>query len=97
MSVQIEKISKLITKANAVKQYVQKLENEKKALQLKNDELKALLDNEKNTNFELQEELKVLQLAKHLEGDTSGDNIEIKQKINELIKEVDRCIAWLSD
>lgn len=90
------KISSLIVKANAIKVHVAKLKEERKALVKKNDELKSILDKEKNTTFELLEEIKILKLAKQIDSDSSN-NKEVKNKINELIKEVDKCIAYLSD
>lgn len=96
MDEKVDKIQMLIHKANAVVQFVKILQNEKKELLEEIDELKAVLELEKNTNFGLQEELKVLRLAKQIEG-APGDNKEVKEKINELLKEVDKCIAWLND
>lgn len=44
----------------------------------------------------LQEQNKIVKLAEAIEGNTVASNIELKQKLNEMIKEVDRCIAKLS-
>ncbi len=44
----------------------------------------------------LQEQNKISKLAQAIEGNTVASNIELKQKLNEMIKEVDRCIAKLS-
>jgi chromosome segregation ATPase len=44
----------------------------------------------------LQEQNKIVKLAEAIEGNTVASNVELKQKLNEMIKEVDRCIAKLS-
>jgi hypothetical protein len=44
---------------------------------------------------ELEEKNKVLTMAKSL-SDTSEGNLESKRKINELVREIDKCIALLN-
>ncbi|MCX6189323.1 MAG: hypothetical protein NTW54_06950 [Bacteroidetes bacterium] len=44
----------------------------------------------------LAEQNKIVKLAEAIEGNTVASNIELKQKLSEMIKEVDRCIAKLS-
>ena len=70
-------------------------ENEEKmASQLKKiDEEKSNLQNEIN---QLQEQVKLLKLAKQLEGDSVQDTKEVKLKINEMVREIDKCIALMN-
>ena len=70
-------------------------ENEEKmASQLKKiDEEKSNLQNEIN---QLQEQVKLLKLAKQLEGDSVKDTKEVKLKINEMVREIDKCIALMN-
>ena len=64
------------------------------ASQLKKiDEEKSNLQNEIN---QLQEQVKLLKLAKQLEGDSVQDTKEVKLKINEMVREIDKCIALMN-
>lgn len=45
----------------------------------------------------LQDKIKILKLAQNISGDESGEKTEVKRKINEYIREIDRCIAMLND
>lgn len=44
---------------------------------------------------ELKEKLKVVSLAKRFDGEESDDKKELKLKINEMMRELDKCIAVL--
>lgn len=44
---------------------------------------------------ELKEKLKVISLAKRFDGEESDDKKELKLKINEMMRELDKCIAVL--
>ena len=92
-----------ISAINEIREYVKRLkksingyrENEEKmASQLKKlDEEKTNLQNEIN---QLQEQVKLLKLAKQLEGDSVKDTKEVKLKINEMVREIDKCIALMN-
>ncbi|MEC9158915.1 MAG: hypothetical protein VX710_00750 [Bacteroidota bacterium] len=92
-----------ISAINEIREYVKGLqksingyrENEEKmASQLKIlDEEKRNLQNEIN---QLQEQVKLLKLAKQLEGDSVKDTKEVKLKINEMVREIDKCIALMN-
>lgn len=92
-----------ISAINEIREYVKGLqksingyrENEEKmASQLKKiDEEKSNLQNEIN---QLQEQVKLLKLAKQLEGDSLQDTKEVKLKINEMVREIDKCIALMN-
>ena len=92
-----------ISAINEIREYVKGLqksingyhENEEKmANQLKKlDEEKRNLQNEIN---QLQEQVKLLKLAKQLEGDSVKDTKEVKLKINEMVREIDKCIALMN-
>ena len=56
-------------------------------------EEKTNLQNEIN---QLQEQVKLLKLAKQLEGDSVQDTKEVKLKINEMVREIDKCIALMN-
>ena len=92
-----------ISAINEIREYVKGLqksingyrENEEKiASQLKKlGEEKTNLQNEIN---QLQEQVKLLKLAKQLEGDSIKDTKEVKLKINEMVREIDKCIALMN-
>ena len=96
-------MERVISAINEIREYVKGLqksingyrENEEKiASQLKKlDEEKTNLQNEIN---QLQEQVKLLKLAKQLEGDSVKDTKEVKLKINEMVREIDKCIALMN-
>lgn len=61
-----------------------------------NDFLKKTLANEKERVYELEEKNKVLKLAKSI-GEGEGKNTDLKLKINELVREIDKCIALVNN
>ena len=50
-------------------------------------------DNELN---ELKDKYKILKMSKKLDGDENQESKELKLKINEMVKEIDKCIALLN-
>ncbi|MFZ9956211.1 MAG: hypothetical protein ACO3E1_08795 [Flavobacteriales bacterium] len=79
------KVEKLIILNKKNGEDVKRLKEENEALR---DELKQ--SNKKK--LELEEKVKILSLAKSLSNDEIGKN-ELKLKINELVREIDKCIA----
>ncbi len=63
-----------------------------KKLKEENEELKAEMKSLSKKSTELEEKNKVLGLAKILTDNEIGRN-ELKLKINELVREIDKCIA----
>lgn len=57
------------------------------------EDLKGLLNQKEEEIEELKEKNKILRIAG---GQKDGDNREIKLKINEMVREVDKCIAQLN-
>ena len=66
-------------------------------LKRENKELEGLLAGKDGEIEELENKIKILKLAQNLSGDESDEKTEIKRKINEYIREIDRCIAMLND
>lgn len=64
-----------------LKSYNQRLEGE---IQNKNKEIERLL-----------ERIKIIKSAKSL-ADAGGGSADVKYKINEMVKEIDRCISYLN-
>ena len=72
----------------------QLLLEEKKLLLNENQEFKQVNQNQILTIKQLEEKIKILRLAKTLE--TKEGNVEAKLKINELVREIDKCIGLLN-
>lgn len=83
----LHKTARLIELCNA-------LQEENDLLKQENDAVKAALTSSRTKNTELEEKLRVLKLAKSLEG-TSEKSLDIKQKINEFVREIDKCVVLL--
>lgn len=83
----LQKTARLIELCNV-------LQEENDLLSKENEFVKSALTNAKNKNTELEEKLRVLKLAKSLEG-TSEKSLDIKQKINEFVREIDKCVVLL--
>lgn len=81
------KVRKLLEKNNGLKAENEKLNQEAKALNAKIENLKANLS-------ELENKLIVVKLAKSLNKEESRTNVKLK--INELVRDIDRCIGLLN-
>jgi hypothetical protein len=81
------KLSKLIEQHQ-----LSRLENS--SLYNENQELKEVINKQKQTIKQLEEKSKILTLAKTLE--IKEGNVEAKLKINELVREIDKCIGLLN-
>lgn len=65
------------------------------ALKQNNNEYKKTIEEQKQTIRELEEKNKILKLSKSISGSNENTQ-EIKSKINELIREIDKCSALLN-
>ena len=70
------------------------LQEENDLLKLENQTLASALDASKNKQKEMNEKLSVLKLAKSF-SETNEKSLDIKQKINEFVQEIDKCIVLL--
>ena len=59
-------------------------------------ELEETLERQKNTVSEITEQNKMIKLAKNLSL-SGSDNFDVKIKINEVVREIDRCIDLLNE
>lgn len=82
---------------------VERLLEENRQLQVENallktrtEELEKTMELQKNTIGELTERNKMIKLAKNLSL-SGSDSFDVKIKINELIREIDRCIDLLNE
>ena len=87
---------------NSIKEKVYLLMSNNSSLKEQNMQLETKVSELKNTleqrNAEIEnfnEKVKMLKMAKSLSGD-SEKNTEMKLKINELVREIDKCISLLN-
>ncbi|MCY1511580.1 hypothetical protein D9M68_460110 [compost metagenome] len=83
----LQKTSRLIALCRA-------LQEENELLREENRQTKQALELAKMRGSELDEKIRVLKLAKSIEG-TSEKTLDIKQKINEFVREIDKCVVLL--
>ena len=74
------------------KHLIQRAENKRYINEIQ--DLKRTLTEQKQTIRQLEEKIKTLKIAKTLE--TIEGNVDAKLKINELVREIDKCIGLLN-
>ena len=84
----------IIEKTERLVELCSSLQDENNLIKLENQSLKATIEGNKGKVQELEEKLRVLKLARSLEG-TNEKTLDIKQKINEFVREIDKCIVLL--
>lgn len=95
MSEVSKKLASITGKLEKVDQRLDKLKLENEQLERRNSELQRLLDEEKRNAETMQNDFNRLKLAKTLVS-TTGDKAEMKFRVNELVREIDKCIALLN-
>tara|TARA_B100001057_G_scaffold470557_1_gene531984 strand:+ start:596 stop:877 length:282 start_codon:yes stop_codon:yes gene_type:complete len=88
-------IDRLHNKLESLVANYQHIKEELNASNQKVDVLSKHLDEQNQTIKQLNEKNKVLKLSSSIQGE-QGDNKAAKQKINELVREIDKCIALLN-
>jgi len=94
MSQVAEQLTKVIDKTERLIELCAALQEENDLLKLENDSLTAALNASKNKTKDTEEKLRVLKLAKSF-SETNEKSVDIKQKINEFVQEIDKCIVLL--
>lgn len=100
MSVTIQ-LDSVLERTQRLIELCEALQEENDLLKLENQSLQVAVDTGKTKVRELEEKLKALKLARSLEGiaisKSSPDEktLDIKQKINEFVREIDKCIVLL--
>ena len=94
MSQVSEQLNRVIDKTARLVELCAALQEENDLLKLENDSLSAALNASKNKTKDLEEKLRVLKLAKSF-SETNEKSVDIKQKINEFVQEIDKCIVLL--
>jgi regulator of replication initiation timing len=94
MSSVADQLNSVMQKTARLIELCSALQEENELLKLENQQTKVVLDAAKTKTLELDEKLRVLKLAKSIEG-TSEKTLDIKQKINEFVREIDKCVVLL--
>ena len=72
--------------------HIQRTENKQHIIEI--ESLKQTINEQKQIIRQLEDKFKSLKIAKTLE--TKEGNVEAKLKINELVREIDKCIGLLN-
>lgn len=91
-SQRVEIISGKLTK---LKKEMDQLKKDNQSLKLRTNHLEDRLGEELQKYKNLEEEYKRIKLAKTLVS-TGGDKAEMKYRVNEMVREIDKCIALLN-
>lgn len=93
--------SRLVVIHNQVKELLEenaRLKNDKNDLNSINLAMKKELEDKNKAIEDLTQKIQTLKLAKSISGDEKPqETTELKRKINDYIKEIDRCIALLNE
>lgn len=89
-----EQLNSVIQKTSQLMQMCEALQKENYLLKTENSQQKIDLESAKSTQLELDEKIRLLKLAKSIEG-TSEKTLDIKQKINDFVREIDKCVVLL--
>ena len=95
MSVIAKKLDQVLDRTQKLVELSKTLQERNDFVNLENQSLKVALETSEKSRKELDEKLRVVRLAKSLEG-TSEKTLDIKQKINEFVREIDKCIVLLN-
>ncbi|RFZ82067.1 hypothetical protein DYU05_15670 [Mucilaginibacter terrenus] len=89
-----EQLSKVVYKTERLIELCAALQEENDLLKLESEALTTALNVSTNKTKELEEKLRVLKLAKSF-SETNEKSVDIKQKINDFVQEIDKCIVLL--
>lgn len=96
-------MNKGISAVNEIRNYVKGLQNSLTESSENERKLKSQIEQlgEEKTNLKeeivkLQEQIKILKLAKQLDGEGVDKTKEVKLMINEMLREIDKCIALMN-
>jgi regulator of replication initiation timing len=89
-----DQLNKVVEKTERLIALCSALQEENDLLKLENQSLSEALNVGKKKSREMEEKLSVLKLAKSF-SETNEKSLDIKQKINEFVQEIDKCIVLL--
>ncbi|MCQ6958077.1 hypothetical protein [Mucilaginibacter aquariorum] len=89
-----EQLNKVVEKTERLIELCAALQEENDLLKLESEALNVALNASTNKTKDLEEKLRVLKLAKSF-SETNEKSVDIKQKINDFVQEIDKCIVLL--
>lgn len=89
-----EQLNKVVEKTERLIALHDALQEENDLLKLENQSLSTALKVSRDKTHELEEKLRILKMAKSF-SETNEKTLDIKQKINEFVQEIDKCIVLL--
>ena len=89
-----DQLTKIVDRTERLIELCAALQEENDLMKLEDETLNSALNASKNKTKELEEKLRVLKLAKSF-SETNEKSVDIKQKINEFVQEIDKCIVLL--
>lgn len=89
-----EQLNKIVDKTERLIELCAALQEENDLLKLESEALTVALNASKGKTKELEEKLKVVKVAKSF-SETNEKSVDIKQKINDFVQEIDKCIVLL--
>lgn len=92
----IDKIQQLENRSSKVITYCKKLEEQYQGISTEKQKLESIIAQQEQQIKTLEEKNKVVKLAGKISGQTDDKASEIKLKINELVREIDKCIGMLN-
>lgn len=94
MSSVADQLDKVVAKTERLMELCSALQEENDLLKLENQSLGSAVKVSKDKIDELEQKLRVLKMAKSF-SETNEKTLDIKQKINEFVQEIDKCIVLL--
>ena len=91
----MEVISSLEKKVKELVKRYSELKRRNTAMETELSELRKTVDSQKEVVKNLEDKNKIIKLAKSL-ADSNPDTAAMKYKINELVREIDKCIAQMN-
>ncbi|MFA6087347.1 hypothetical protein [Mucilaginibacter sp.] len=89
-----EQLNKVVEKTERLIELCAALQEENDLLKLESEALNVAIKVSTNKTKDLEEKLRVLKLAKSF-SETNEKSVDIKQKINDFVQEIDKCIVLL--
>ncbi len=89
-----EQLNKVVEKTERLIELCSALQEENDLLKLENQSLSSALKVSKDKTIEFEEKLRILKMAKSF-SETNEKTLDIKQKIDEFVQEIDKCIVLL--
>ncbi|MBS1521262.1 MAG: hypothetical protein JST50_09705 [Bacteroidetes bacterium] len=89
-----DQLNNVISKTERLIELCSVLQEENDLLKLENQSLNSAVKVSKDKIDELEQKMKVLKMAKSF-SETNEKTLDIKQKINEFVQEIDKCIVLL--